>query len=41
MKDHAIEFKNVYTMLLWLQENNIEQLPVTLVLHLGEKKCTH
>lgn len=35
MKDHTIEFKNVYTMLLWLQENNIEQLPVALILHLG------
>ena len=39
MKNHAIEFKNAYTMLQWLAENNIEQLPVTLVLHLGEKNA--
>lgn len=37
MNDHKIEFKNVYTMLQWLQENNIEQLPVSLTLHLGER----
>jgi hypothetical protein len=37
MKDHTIEFKNVFTMLQWLQENNIEQLPVALTLHLGEQ----
>jgi len=37
--NHTIEFKNVYTMLQWLAENNIEQLPVSLILHLGEQNA--
>jgi hypothetical protein len=33
---HTIKFKSVKEMILWLVENNIDELPVDLVLHLGE-----
>ena len=34
--NHTIDFKNVNTMIQWLVDNDIDQLPVSLILHLGE-----
>ena len=36
--NHTIPFKTVAEMILWLVENDIDELPVSLVLHLGETK---
>jgi hypothetical protein len=33
---HTIKFKTVHEMILWLVDNDIDELPVSLVLHLGE-----
>ena len=36
--NHTIPFKTVAEMILWLVDNDIDELPVSLVLHLGETK---
>jgi hypothetical protein len=33
---HTIKFKTVLELLQWLFENNIDDLPVDLTIHLGE-----
>jgi hypothetical protein len=33
---HTINFKTVAEMMLWLVQNDIDQLPVDLTIHLGE-----
>jgi hypothetical protein len=42
---HTISFKTVAEMILWLVDNEIDQLPVDLTLHLGktpiDKKVFH
>jgi hypothetical protein len=35
---HTIPFKTVTEMMQWLIDNNIDELPVSLVIHLGEAK---
>jgi hypothetical protein len=34
--EHKIHFEDVDSMVLWLLENNIDDTPVTLTIHLGE-----
>jgi hypothetical protein len=36
--NHTIPFKTVAEMILWLVENDIDALPVSLTIHLGETK---
>jgi hypothetical protein len=33
---HTIQFKTVAEMMLWLVQNDIDQLAVDLTIHLGE-----
>jgi len=33
---HSIRFDDVDSMVLWLLENNVDDTPVTLAIHLGE-----
>jgi len=35
--DHKICFDDVDCMVLWLLENDVDDTPVTLTIHLGEK----
>jgi hypothetical protein len=35
---HTIPFKTVAEMILWLIDNEIDDLPVSLTIHLGETK---
>lgn len=35
---HTIPFKTVAEMILWLIDNEIDDLPVSLTIHLGEQK---
>jgi hypothetical protein len=35
---HTIPFKTVAEMILWLIDNDIDKLPVSLTIHLGETK---
>ena len=34
--EHQIRFDDVDSMVLWLLENNVDDTPVTLTIHLGE-----
>jgi len=34
--DHTIRFEDVDSMVLWLLENNVDDTPVSLTIHLGE-----
>jgi len=34
---HTISFKTVAEMMLWLVQNNIDELQVDLTIHLGEE----
>jgi hypothetical protein len=34
--DHTIRFDDVDSMVLWLLENNVDDAPVSLTIHLGE-----
>jgi hypothetical protein len=36
--NHKIRFDDVDSMVLWLLENNVDDTPVTLTIHLGAKK---
>ena len=33
---HSIQFDDVDAMVLWLLENDVDNIPVTLTIHLGE-----
>jgi hypothetical protein len=34
--NHTIDFKDVNEMILWLVDNNIDDLRVSLTIHIGE-----
>jgi hypothetical protein len=36
--NHSIQFDDVDSMVLWLLENNVDDTPITLTIHLGAKK---
>lgn len=35
---HSIRFDDVDSMVLWLLDNNVDETPVTLTIHLGDAK---
>jgi hypothetical protein len=37
--DHEIYFKDADDMILWLVDNDIEDVPVSLIIHLGEQNA--
>lgn len=38
--EHRINFKDVDHMVLWLLDNNIDELPVSLILHIPDEEAT-